>query len=88
MTPAQKNRAPEVSADQGRDTMPPNDELKFQINCDAGDRLAEPGFTFLPFNVRSWYVSDDHGARFHGWHYDRSARTIELTQIRTLIAQQ
>jgi len=37
MMPAQKNRAPQVSADQGRDTMPPNDQLKFQVNCDAGD---------------------------------------------------
>src|SRR5260370_15990623 len=33
---AQKNRAPHVSGDQGKDAMPPNDELKFQVNCDAG----------------------------------------------------
>ena len=37
MTPAQKNFMPQVSSEQGRETMPPNDELKFQVNCDAGD---------------------------------------------------
>ena len=36
MIHAQKNRAPQVPGDQGRDAMPRNDELKFQINCDAG----------------------------------------------------
>ncbi len=35
--PAQNNHAPQLSGDQERDTMPPNDQLKFQVNCDAGD---------------------------------------------------
>ena len=37
MTPAQKNFMPQVSSEQGRETMPPNDQLKFQVNCNAGD---------------------------------------------------
>ena len=36
MRPTQNNRAPQVTGDQGRGTMPPNDELKFQVDCDAG----------------------------------------------------
>ena len=37
MTPAQKNCMPQVSSEQGRETMPPNDQLKFQVNCNAGE---------------------------------------------------
>jgi len=36
--PAQNGRPPQLSSDQEeRDTMPSNDQLKFQVNCDAGD---------------------------------------------------
>lgn len=38
MMPAQTNRTLQVSGAQGRETMPPNDQLKFQVNCDAGDQ--------------------------------------------------
>ena len=33
---AQKNRGPLLSCDHEREAMPPNDQLKFQVNCDAG----------------------------------------------------
>lgn len=37
MKPAQKDRTRQVSSNQGRDTMPPNHQLKFQVNCNAGE---------------------------------------------------
>src|SRR6266852_3141131 len=37
MMSARTNRTLQVSCPQGRETMPPNDQLKFQVNCDAGD---------------------------------------------------
>ena len=37
MMSARTNRTLQVSGAQGRETMPPNDQLKFQVNCDAGD---------------------------------------------------
>jgi len=61
MIHAQKNRAPQVSGDQGRDAMPRNDELKFQVNCDAGAngqlRVASEQ---LVVNVGQKIVRDGH----------------------------
>lgn len=37
MKSAQKDRTRQVSSNQGRDTMPPNHQLKFQVNCNAGE---------------------------------------------------
>jgi len=58
---AQKKRPPQVSGDQGRDAMPRNDELKFQVNCDAGAngqlRVASEQ---LVVNVGQKIVRDGH----------------------------
>ena len=59
--PAQKNQASQVSGDQGGDAMPPNDELKFQVNCDAGayGQLRVASET-LVVNVGQKIVRDGH----------------------------
>ena len=61
MMSTQTNRTSQVSGDQGRETMPPNDQFKFQVNCDAGDhgqlRVASES---LVVNVGQTIVRDGH----------------------------
>jgi len=61
MMPAQKKRPPQVSGDLGRDAMPPNNDLKFQVNCDAGayGQLRVASET-LVVNVGQTIVRDGH----------------------------
>jgi len=59
MMSTQTNRTSQVSGDQERETMPPNDQFKFQVNCDAGDHgQLRVGSESLVVNVGQRIVRD------------------------------